>query len=66
MPTIFIFQERDTFTFDGFGNNQRGRTIWLRGLRVCLVDFIIIVTIDDDGIPAKGFGTRCIGSGIPT
>src|SRR6266536_1129297 len=66
MPAIYIFQECDTFAFDCLRYNHSRRTIWLRGFGKCLVNFIIVMTINDEGIPTKSHSSLCVEGCIPT
>src|SRR5258708_29710713 len=66
MPAIFIFQEGDPFAFDRPGNNPRRRAIRLRSLGKGPVDLVIVVTIDDNGVPAKSSDTCSLLGSIPT
>ena len=66
MPSFFILQERNPFALYGFGNDHRRRTVWRRCQRECLINLLIIVTIDNYRVPPKGFGARCIGGRIPS
>src|SRR6266571_2795239 len=66
MPAILIFEEGDAFALDCLGNNQRGRAIWLRRLSKRSVDLIIVVPINDNGIPAKCLGAGLINGSVPT
>src|SRR5437660_10465370 len=65
MPAIYIFQEWDTFACYRFRYNHSRRTIWLRGFGKCLVNFIIVMTINDDGIPTKSHGSLSVEGCIP-
>ncbi len=65
MPAIFIFQEGDALAFYRFGNNQCGRAIRLHSLRESTVDFLVVVAVNNDCIPAKGFGTCFVDFGVP-
>src|SRR5205807_3166456 len=67
MPAIHIFQERDAFSLDGLGNDDR----WcpfankLFRLRVCIINLIIVMPINDNSSPTESLGTLSIGLSVP-
>src|SRR5690606_31136666 len=51
-------------TFFGAGNNGGGLAVGV-GFSEGAFDFVDIMTVDDDGIPAKSFDARFVDIGIP-
>ncbi len=65
MPAFFIFEEGDALALHSLGNNTRWRTIALNSLCICLVDFFVVMSVNDDGVPTKATSTSCICIRIP-
>ncbi len=65
VPAFFVLEEGNAFALHGFGNDDGRLAAGLYSLREGVVDFIVIVPIDDDGVAAKAADTCFVGLGVP-
>src|SRR5437016_1135922 len=65
MPALLVLKEGDALALLGFGDDHRRLAFGLKRLGVGLVDLLVVVAINFDGMPAKGLRTGRVGRCVP-